>query len=859
MKYVINKILLTKQIQSLHKSGGKFQQAAHKINKIICSVAMGNENPLSEIQTTNNGETRIKHCVKYDLPGFCRLITIQDNGICAIIYAGKHDECDKWLNANKGYTLTLKNNELIGLVITDNIVEVTEIQREDNPITGGNLISKIKGHYLDIILENISASIYRKIQEFDCFTNDDEMILACLEIKQEKIQEMILDVLIALKEDDIDRAKNRILIFEDKIKTINQALEEDVKSIVSGEQYILLDDFMDRDIQKLVDGSTWLDWMLFMHPQQRQVVESDFAGTARLLGVSGSGKTCVTVNRAIRLAKKYKTEKILITTINMALATLIKQLLTIATESDKEFENIKDLIEVKSFWELSRELLLEFEEDPLKRKGYNQYADKSLEDVDEIWEEYFSCQYNNTDAEILQPINQSLLSRNVLPLEYIKQEFDWIRSALTLQERPEYLNIERIGRSEPLIREQRKLIIEGLLGWENKMEAVGVCDYLGLIGPLHNYKDLISSRYRCILVDELQDFGTTELSIIRMLVDKNENDIFLCGDIAQQVQIKHQMITKAGIQPTNYLTIKKNYRNSREILEAASDVFKNNIDPSEYNQGGFQLLDPEYANFASPKPFIRKTKNIDEELKFSISYLRDILTEKEKGCIAICGLTYFQVKTLGNKLDINVLDDKLDVNISKLWISDLDQTKGFEFDRMIIINCSQGIFPNQKLPEREWFREISKLYVSMTRAKRELIISYSNELSSVFSNSLNFFNIDSNWQEYVDIDNTIKIPIINSAISLELFELKKKGIDFLRSSLAIGLSQNSQEKIFQLVQGKKSTNSSGFSDEWVNMETFIKDIHNPRIVPHMNRLLGPSVYKELKEKFVNSSTIKINY
>ena len=108
MKYLIQKNVITDQIKSLHRSGGHFQLAAQKIKSILGDVSIGSENPLKDIPLTNHGESRIKHCIKYDLNGFCRLITIQDNGICAIVFAGKHDECDKWLNSNKGYTLTLR-------------------------------------------------------------------------------------------------------------------------------------------------------------------------------------------------------------------------------------------------------------------------------------------------------------------------------------------------------------------------------------------------------------------------------------------------------------------------------------------------------------------------------------------------------------------------------------------------------------------------------------------------------------------------------------------------------------------------------------------------------------------------------
>ena len=45
------------------------------------------------------------------------------------------------------------------------------------------------------------------------------------------------------------------------------------------------------------------------------------------------------------------------------------------------------------------------------------------------------------------------------------------------------------------------------------------------------------------MVDEAQDFGTAELTIIRKLTQPKENDIFLCGDAAQQVNPKAEFLT----------------------------------------------------------------------------------------------------------------------------------------------------------------------------------------------------------------------------------------------------------------------------------------------------------------------------
>jgi hypothetical protein len=48
----------------------------------------------------------------------------------------------------------------------------------------------------------------------------------------------------------------------------------------------------------------WEKWTVFLHPAQRELVERDFNGPARVAGSAGTGKTIVAVHRAVYLAKK---------------------------------------------------------------------------------------------------------------------------------------------------------------------------------------------------------------------------------------------------------------------------------------------------------------------------------------------------------------------------------------------------------------------------------------------------------------------------------------------------------------------------------------------------------------------------
>ena len=134
------------------------------------------------------------------------------------------------------------------------------------------------------------------------------------------------------------------------------------------------------------------------------------------------------------------------------------------------------------------------------------------------------------------------------------------------------------------------------------MRNVGVIDYLGLTSALSGYVSRLQRRYTNIIVDEAQDFGTTELRVVRALVAAGPNDIFLCGDIAQTILPKHRSLSEAGFVNIARDRIRQNYRNSREILIAAYEVLRNNLSEDMFDSEDLEILDPKFANFSGPVP-----------------------------------------------------------------------------------------------------------------------------------------------------------------------------------------------------------------------------------------------------------------
>lgn len=853
MEYIIDKAV-KQQVLQLMRKGGQYQRAAESAKKIFGAIKLEDSEPFNGVPLTNHGESRIKHCIKYDLSGFCRLITIQNQGKCFIKFLGTHDDCDKWLNANRGLNIAVdtKTGEAKDVFISINKNNPDERIVAESDYSEGKLFEKLGDWYFDKIAKEVDRASIRKFEKLDSISDEDEILELCKEIPDKELEDVFFDAFISLKAGDVDSAKNRIRAYLDELGLLEKLPAEELNKIVSNDQYLHFEDMDPWELKTLMENHTWHDWMLFMHPAQKVVVDADYNGPARLMGVSGSGKTCVIVRRAVRLANKYPGEKILILTLNRSLALLIKDLIKIYVAPFDEREALEENINVYSYWELCREYLLKFDTNPLAHRMYNDFVEKHNENIDEAWEKFYRCMDNNNDADVLFPMHQTLLLRGVYPQDYIRQEFDWIRSAFIKDERHKYLDVDREGRTIPIAKENRQLILDGLKSWEEHMAFIGMIDYLGLSQKVMDYIDQITSEFRCILVDEVQDFGTIELKAVRKLAAEAENDLFLCGDIAQVVHTKHHKITHAGVNilPKNFLKINKNYRNSREILAAAYEVFKNNTSADSYKMDGFNVLDPEFANFSTAKPFLRKTSSLKNSLNFSLTYLEEILDESknEKGCIAICGYSYFDIQRLGQEVSKPVLDGKMDLSEGNIFLSDLENTKGFEFDRMLIINCNKNVIPNPEYPEEEWFREISKFYVAMTRAKKELILTYHDEISGLFDNCREFFTED-NWVEHLEVNQLSNFDIQAPTLVHEFGDsYSLKGKDFLYTKDALGIPTELQNKLVELVNGQRVSDEKNRKLGWPTIGELKYDAtRSGRDLPHLNRLFGPTTFEALEK------------
>ncbi|MGD5626680.1 3'-5' exonuclease, partial [Xanthomonas citri pv. citri] len=126
------------------------------------------------------------------------------------------------------------------------------------------------------------------------------------------------------------------------------------------------------------------------------------------------------------------------------------------------------------------------------------------------------------------------------------------------------------------------------------------------------------------------------------------------------------------------------------------------------------------------------------------------------GCIAIVGYSSFEVQQYGSEIGIPVLDGASKFLHGSRFLSDLEQTKGYEFDTMVIVNCALGQLPPSGAPEQEVFRNASEFYVAMTRAKNQLILSFTGTVCKW----LGTLQLEaSRWSDVVDTEDLPELGV----------------------------------------------------------------------------------------------------
>ena len=426
--------------------------------------------------------------------------------------------------------------------------------------------------------------------------------------------------------------------------------------------------------------------------EQKQVLKLPPKGAVLIKGGAGSGKTLVAVKRAEYLTKNYSD---MFQRANVAIFAYNKELVL-------EIKNLVCDDAVKIFnidaWVYSL----------LRNKGIR----LSLLDESKLREFRIKAKLHAFAA---------IPSRAIAKKsdDFYEAEIKWLkgRRISTLEE---YKATKRTGRgTEDRVtsgdREylwkmyegyNRLLRQYGIRDWEDRvLDALEIVERPGFIPP-----------YSHVVIDEAQDFSFAKIALIRRLVSPVTESITIVADSAQQIYQSGFSWSDLGIKVVGRsVEFKRNYRNTRQISEAAYSLIAHEKDDSDFTH-------MENAILEGPKPLV-----VAGDEGWNSNYLLTALKsfpQTEDAVLAVpCRRLISLMENLLLKAGIKVTKSASEAKTSgSVRLSTFHALKGLQFMHVFLWGVSDKYFPITGVEPEEASKSRKLLYVAITRAMQQLTI-----------------------------------------------------------------------------------------------------------------------------------------
>lgn len=453
-------------------------------------------------------------------------------------------------------------------------------------------------------------------------------------------------------------------------------------------------------------------WRIFLHPSQEGVVRMNSKGSARVLGGAGTGKTVVAMHRARYLAKEVFCEpgdKVLFTTYTTNLARDISD--NLERLCGDEFSRI----EVTNLHSWSARFLRE--------RGIKVRSKiVTMEQSQYFWEQVYD----------------ELGSEMKFSQTFFEQEWEKVVQAQNISTLEKYLRARRAGRGTRLTRKQREEIWQVFAAYRKKLDQAGKYEFADIIRMTFEAIDAekIELPYRAIIADEVQDFRTADLQLLRALIPEGGNDIFVVGDAHQRIYGHKASLSRCGISVRGRQSrrLKINYRTTEKIRQWATGRLEGiEIDDldggSDDGRGEHSLrmgTAPKYTLYAGPEQEAEALVQTLKEWKDSGVAWEEIcvVARKKK---AVNGRYADILKAAGIPF-VEIQKDASERLGEGVRIASMHRVKGLEFPRVIIAGAqkselgSRKKFADAKAKELYLEGERKLLYVAATRARDELVV-----------------------------------------------------------------------------------------------------------------------------------------
>ncbi|WP_394202374.1 3'-5' exonuclease [Marinagarivorans algicola] len=248
--------------------------------------------------------------------------------------------------------------------------------------------------------------------------------------------------------------------------------------------------------------------------------------------------------------------------------------------------------------------------------------------------------------------------------------------------------------------------------------------------------DIPQGQYGALLIDEGHDFQPQWLSLVAKMVDPETHSLLLLYDDAQSIyKAKAALkfsLASVGIKAQGRTTILRlNYRNTREILNFAYALAKD-----YFGAGGKEdipLIAPQAAGNCGSMPVVKRLESLEAEVTY---ITRCLLAWHQRGKswkdIAILYPGGTAGKIIAAQLKKHAIPHvwlassqfkrHYNPELDQVSILPIPSSKGLEFETVVVLDASFS-----PISEAELAEDIRRMYVGLTRAREQLLVSYHRE------------------------------------------------------------------------------------------------------------------------------------
>ena len=462
-----------------------------------------------------------------------------------------------------------------------------------------------------------------------------------------------------------------------------------------------------EELQRALDFP-WEKWTVFLHPEQRQWVERDYTGPARVSGSAGTGKTIVALHRAAYLARTHPDARVLLTTFSDALASALQ------TKLKRLLGNESRLAERIDVYSL----------DAIGLRLYKTHIGPA------------TIATRENVRELLQEAANAV-GGHKFGVHFLLTEWEQVVDAWQLESWEGYRDVVRLGRKTRLPEAQRAVlwsIFERIRAGLRERDLVTHAElFTSLASAIAASKKVV---FDFAVVDEAQDISVSHLRFLAALGAGRPNALFFAGDLGQRIFQQPFSWKSLGVDIRGRSrTLRVNYRTSHQIRTQADRLLGSVVTDVD---GNIEDRSDAVSVFNGPAPAILTLKDEDEEIKavgnWIVERVKAGVLPHEFGVFvrstAQLGRAQAAVKEAG--LTFKILDEHVETVNGHVSISTMHLAKGLEFRAVVVMACDDEIIPLQERIEtvgddadlqEVYDTERHLLYVACTRARDHLLVT----------------------------------------------------------------------------------------------------------------------------------------